>query len=315
MKIDRTYLTSELQHNRLKERRLRFLRAHQDAFDVEPNFIISLFEEAVLGIEVGCSIEPFCTVQKERLFADHFQVSGNTWPSSLTDIVKFLDRVETRVDVKLNRDLLYRFVALHIDSHKIIDNTIGIDLKTRKEDSCIKIHVHIKLEEEPEELVRTMLEIDGGSYSYELIQVLLKSTLVIGFNIFLNGYSDVELWAFCLGDKVEAIPLNRGRYLKDYVQKLFSPKVNFLLEEASLLSVAFSKAKKAEPLLSFHYQDIEDIRKHFSFNSLGDRIMSFCESQYCITGPAVITTELELEKDRLEKFTLGYHTFDEECII
>ncbi len=177
-----TSLTSMFQHNRLKDRRLQFLRAHQDAFDVEPTFILSLFEEAVLGIEGNCSVEPFCNVEKNRLFAADFHVSneGHTWPRSLTDAVKFLDRVETKVGVKLNRDLLDRFVAVHIDSHKIINNTIGIDLRQRNEDSCIKVFMHLDYEEEAGELVRTALALDGGSYSSELLQVLLKSTIVIG---------------------------------------------------------------------------------------------------------------------------------------
>nr|ANA85200.1 BisF1 [Prochloron sp. LV5] len=306
-------IASELQHNRLKDRRLQFLRAHQDAFDVEPTLILSLFEEAVWGIEGNCGVEPFCTVEKERLFAAHFQVSNekHSWPGSLTDAIKFLDRVETQVGVKLNRDLLDRFVAVHIGSHKIINNTIGIDLRPKHEDSCLKVLMHLEFEEEPEELVRTALELDGGSYSPELLQALLKSTIAIGFNIFLNGYSDVELWPVCVGERHEGRKLNRGRYLKDYIQKNFSPKVNYLLRESGLLAVVFSKAKKADPVLSFHYEDIKDIRKSFSFNSLGDRIYDFWQTQDCITFPGVNVTESELEKARLEKFSLFYNKRDE----
>ncbi len=98
--------------------------------------------------------------------------------------------------------------------------------------------------------------------------------------------------------------------MKDYVQKFFSTKVNSLLRESAVLAVIFSKAKKAEPILAFHYEDIKDIRKYFSFNSLSDRIYSFFQTQDCINGPGVNVTELELEKDRLENFSLFYNKRD-----
>ena len=316
MIIDRTYLTSELERNRLRERGLRFLRAHQDAFDVEPNPILSLFEETVLGIESGAGLLSFCTVEKEHLFATHFAASGigYRWPNSLNYAVKFLDRVETGLGVKLNRDLLYQFSALHSDSNKIKNNALEIDLKPRQEDSCIKVLIAIKLEEESEELVSTALALDGGSYSPELIQVLLKSTLFIRFNFFLNGYSDIELSPACFELDNKQKP-NRSRYFKDYIRKSFSPKINYLLEESQFLLAAFSKEKKAEPLLSFIYRDIKRLREYLFFNSLGDRICSFFESQDCVDHIGVTATEAELEKDRLDNFTLYNQKWSNECII
>ncbi|WP_413166664.1 LynF/TruF/PatF family peptide O-prenyltransferase [Capilliphycus salinus ALCB114379] len=306
-------LTFMLQENHLKDRRVQFIQTHQQAFDVEPTFILSLFEEAVLGIEGTCGVEPMCHVEADQLFAVDFQVSNeeHTWPRSWTDAVKFLDKVESQIGVRLNRDLLEKFVAVHIGSHKIVNNTIGIDLRPRHEDSCIKIYMHIEFEEYPEELVRTAIELDGGSYSSDLLQVLLKSTIVIGFNMFLNGYSNVELWPAALGDKYKSHILNRGKYLKDYIQKKFSPKVNSILKKSTLLAVSFSKAKNVEPLLIFHSDDIKDIRKYFSFNSLGDRIYSFCLSQDCITSGGVVLTESELEKNRLENFSIFYNERDQ----
>ncbi len=59
-------INSGFLHNYLREHRLRFMRAHRDAFDVEPSFPIPLFEEAVLGIEGLCGIEPNCDVEGDR---------------------------------------------------------------------------------------------------------------------------------------------------------------------------------------------------------------------------------------------------------
>jgi LynF/TruF/PatF family peptide O-prenyltransferase len=305
-------LTSMLKNNHLKARRLQFLRGHQEAFDVEPSFMLSLFEEAVLGIEETCGVESKCNVEKDQLFAIDFQVcndQGRTWPMSLTHAVKFMDKIESTVGVRLNRNLLEQFATLHMDSHKIENNTVGIDLRPKNEDSCIKVCLHLGSEEEPEELVRTALELDGGSYSPELLQVLLKSTIVIGFNLFLNGYSDIELWALAPGEQYEITNSDRGKYLKHYIQRNFSPKVNSLLKECTFFCVSFFHKK--EPVIIFHYEDTKEIPKNFFFNSLGDRIYSFCQGQDCMTYAGVAVTERELEKDRLENFSILYNQRDE----
>ncbi|WP_446396014.1 DUF5838 family protein [Coleofasciculus sp. E1-EBD-02] len=66
-----------------------------------------------------------------------------------------------------------------------------------------------------------------------------------------------------------------------------------------------------EPLLLFHYDDLNYIRKNFLFNNLGDRIYNFCQNQDCITYAAVAVTERELEKNRLDKFSFIYNKRDE----
>lgn len=47
------------------------------------------------------------------------------------------------------------------------------------------------------------------------------------------------------------------------------------------------------------------------FNSLGDRIYSFCQSQDCMNYAGVAVTERELEKERLENFSILYNQRDE----
>ncbi len=304
--------TRIFKQNNLRERRLQFMRIHQDAFDLEPIFILSLFEEAVQSIEGACGVEPTCHVEGNQLFATNYQVSHeeHTWPISLNDAVKFLNKVESRVGIKLNRDLLKQFVEVHISSHKITNNTIGIDLRPKLENSCIKIYMHLELAEDPEELVRTALALDGGSYSPELLQVLLKDTVLIGFNLFLNGHSDVELWSGSPGGQGKDFSRNRGIYLTSYIQKHFSQKVISIFEASLFLIIHFPKTK-VEPSLSFHIRNIRDLKKYVLFNSLGNRIYDFIISQDCVTYAALTVKERELNSYRLENFSFSYNKRDQ----
>jgi LynF/TruF/PatF family peptide O-prenyltransferase len=300
-----------LQNNRLKDRRLQFIRTHQEAFDVEPTFPLPLFEEVILEIEGPCGIESSCKVEGSRLLAGRFDVGNavrKSWPKSLTYTFRFLDKIENRLGVRINRDSFEQFAAAHIGSHKIMDNTIGLHLGSKQEDSSVMLYIHLDREEDPEELARTAIALDGGYYSDELTQVLIRDTMVIGFELFFDGRSHVELFP-CAPAQPGALG-NRGKYLTPYVQKYCSQKVNSIFRGSYFLLASFSKAY-ATPVLWFYFHNVKDIPKYFIFNSLGDRIYDFCQSQSCIIYVCVAVTETELENNRLENFCFYYDQYDE----
>ncbi|MEG4851139.1 LynF/TruF/PatF family peptide O-prenyltransferase [Microcoleus sp. B5-D4] len=303
-------ITSVFSPDYLREQRLRFMRTHQDGFDVEPSFPIPLFEEAVLKIEGSCGVEPTCNVEGNRLFAGDFQVAnyGHTWPRSLTDASNFLDKIESRVGVKINRHLLDQFSALYIGSSKIENNTIGIDLRPTLQDSLIKIYMHIHPGESNGDLVMTAIALDSAKYSAELTEVLLRDVVVIGFNLFLDGRSNIEIWAGSPGGKYQTQE-NFGRYLAAYIQKRSSRKVNSIFNVSDSISASFSR-EKIEPLFHFHFFDIKDIPQYFAFNSLGDKIYDFCQSQDCVTYAGITAKARDLESIRLENYGFFYNQSD-----
>lgn len=303
-------MNSVFQQNYLREQRLRFIRTHREAFDVEPSFPLPAFEESVFEIEGICGVEPTCNVEGNLLFAGDFQVSnyGHTWPRSLTDALQFLDKVESRIDVKINRNLLEQFSALYISSNKIENNTIGIDLRPTLQDSLIKIYMHIHPGEGNEELVRTAIALDGAKYSLELTEVLIRDVMVIGFNLFLDGRSNVEILAGSPSRKYQ-IPGTFGKYFTAYIKKNFSGKVISLFNVSDVLAASFSQ-EKIEPVLYFSFFNIKDIPQYFAFNSLGDRIYDFCQSQDCITCAGVMVKAQDLESSRLENYGFFYNKSD-----
>lgn len=101
------------------------------------------------------------------------RIYGHTWSRSLTDALQFLDKAESRIDVKINRKLLEQFSALYISSNK---------------------------------------------------------------------------------------------------------KVISLFNVSDVLAASFS-LERIEPVLYFTFLNIKDIPQYFAFNSLGDRIYDFCQSQ------------------------------------
>ncbi|VXD25897.1 LynF/TruF/PatF family peptide O-prenyltransferase [Planktothrix paucivesiculata] len=306
-------MLQNIQNNRFKDRPIEFIRSHQEAFDVEPIFPIPLFEEVILELEGVFSVKPSCKVEGSRLLAGRYETGilpmRKTWPQLLTHTFKFLNKIESRVGVCINRESFEQFAAVHIGSDKIMDSTIGVHLGSKLEDSSVMMYIHFDTEQDCEELAKTAIALDGGHYSDELTQVLIRDMVVIGFELFFDGRSHVEL---CPVAPAQPGALGiRGKYLTPYIQKYFSQKVNSIFRGSHLLKICFSKAY-ATPVLGFYFKNLKDIPKYFRFNSLGDRIYDFCQSQSCIMVPAVFATEAELEKSRLEKFDFYYIRW-EEC--
>lgn len=305
-------LDNLFQQINLRERRLQFVRTHLEAFDVEPIFPIPLFEEAIIGIEGSCGIESSCKVEGSQLLAGRFEVCndiGKTWPESLTHAVKFLDKIESRLDISINRKPFEQFSAAHLDSNKIVNNTIGIHLGSKLEDSSVTLYIHLDHNQDPEELIRTAIALDGSHYSDELTQVLIRDTIIIGFELFFDGRSFIEI---CPGAPAQPGTLgSRGKYLTPYIKKHFSEKINSLFRESFILMPSFSKAS-VKPVLWFYFLETKTIPRLFSFNSLGDRVYNFFQSQSCIVDASIAVTETELEKSRLENFCF-YYTQRDAC--
>ncbi|BAY89765.1 MULTISPECIES: LynF/TruF/PatF family peptide O-prenyltransferase [unclassified Tolypothrix] len=297
--------TPAFQHSILQERRLRFMRSHQEAFDVEPEFPLPLLENLAQALGSRCVVELSCKVESNQLFAARINICyRDAWPQSLGQSLKFLDEVESRVGIQINRDLLQQFLAVHINSNKILWNTTGIDLRPNVEDSSVKIHIGIDPNQDTEELVMTAIGLDGSQYSPELIQVLLKDSYMIGFDFFLNGRSEVELYTSCPGGKQQLVG-NQGIYLKSYAKRNFSEKVFYLLEACDLFMAGFSKAN-TEAVIYFGFNNIEDMPKYFLFTSLGQRIYDFCRSQGAGPLPCVGVTQKDLESHHVENLRFYY---------
>ncbi|MEQ8756395.1 MAG: LynF/TruF/PatF family peptide O-prenyltransferase [Coleofasciculus sp. G1-WW12-02] len=295
----------------LRERRLQFLRTHLDAFEVEPVFPLPIYEEVLLQMEGICGVESTCQVVGNQLFAGCFDVSdiGTDWRLSIDRQLQFfLGKVESRVGIKFNCNLLEQFVGIHRGSSQILDASLGLHRYPHLKDSFVKICFHLDPKTDPGELVKTAMAIDGSCYSLELTQVLLKDTFIIAFNLFFDGRSEIELYPGAPGGK-HGEQGHWGQDLTLYIRKHFGKKVNDLFSVSNIVAASFSRAK-AEPILHFSFTNIKEIPNSFRFNNLGNRIYSFCESQDCIAYAIVGATEKNLESSRLEHFYFSYNRYD-----
>ncbi len=202
-------LTSVTQHNLLREQRLQFIRAHQNAFDVEPIFPLQLFEDFVGGVEGDCTIEASCKVEVDKLIASRFLLffpnQTQSWTNKLAQSLKFFRQVESRADVRLNYDLLHKFLGNDFDFSKMTSFSTGIDLRKNLADSSLKMH--IRIDNYPEKLA-TVLALDSSINPRILHKILLRFISGIGLDFYLDGTTNQQLLSesrnasICLGRRI-----------------------------------------------------------------------------------------------------------------
>jgi len=305
-------LDQSWEQTKWRECRLQLVRSHLEAYDVERVFPIPLFEEAILEIEGTCGVDSSCKVESNQLWAGRFEVSndiGVAWPQCLNYTVKFLDKLESYLGVIIKRQAFDQFCATYVNSRKIVNNTIGIHVDYNIKNSSVRLYFHLDYEQDPEELVRTAMTLDQRFYPEALTQILLRETIGIGFELFFDGRSVIEICAAAPAISGNLGP--KGSYITPYIEKHFSEKVNSLFRKSDIILLNYS-GDSTDPVLCFYFTsaEVKNISTLFSFNDLGDRIYSFVKNQDCVADATVVVTEKELEKSRLENFCFHYTRTD-----
>lgn len=292
-------LSTVIQDNHLGEQKLQYIRAHQDAFDVEPVFPIQLFEEFVVSVKSNCQIEASCKVEADKLIASRFvlffQDPDRQWQKHLTQAISFLHQIERRVEVNFNYDLLQNFIGNDFDFSKITMLTIGIDLRSNLADSSLKMHIGIEKYPEKIQTAASLAKIN----SVKLDPVLLQTVSHIGFDFFFNGRSEIELYARLDREQLHS------QTVKAFLKKNFPPAVLKPFEVSTYFYVGLSKANSS-PVL-YYCLEKKDLLNYFKLNDMGYKVHSFYQQQATRPQMWVGVTQKELEKNRIDNIRLYYY--------
>ena len=311
-------LTSIIRQNHLREQRLQFIRAHQNAFDVEPSFPLQLFEDFVVGVEGDCTIEASCKVEFDKLIASRFLLflndSTQSFASKIAKALNFFHQVEKRVNLKINYDLLQQFMAAdsRFDFEKV--HTLlscGIDLRSDLSEASLKMHFRIDSDQQDAEasleLVESALTLSNPDrYSLELwdtfSQLIPKYKLIslIGFDFYLNGHSDIELYLEIMEEDFQRPEI------RNLLQQSFSESVLAPLKNADIFYIGLSQAN-ANPVLYFRLKRKQDLLTNFRVNSAAQRVHSFYQQQVTLPHIWVGVAEQELQNSWIENIRLYYH--------
>jgi LynF/TruF/PatF family peptide O-prenyltransferase len=290
-------MTSDIQKLLLRDRRLHFISNHRAAFEVEPLYPLEIFDNFVANFDGDCTIEASCKIESDKLIAGRFLIFFlEQFEERLGKILDIFRQVESRADVQINYDLLHKFFGKSFDFSKVKRLTTGVDLRNNLADSSLKMH--IVLESYPEK-VDTALALDGNT-SASLRSIELESVSLIGFDFYLNGRSEIELYTGLAEEQFQQPET------QTFLKQIFPPPVLQPLKAADFFYVGLSKANAA-PVLYYNLKEQKDLLNYFAINDTAQKVHTFYQHQAILPSMWVGVTQQELQKSRIENIRLYYY--------
>jgi len=291
---------STFQESLTQEQKLRFIKAHREAFEVEPLYPLDIFQDFITKINGINSMEASCKIEGDRLQAARFLAfSSQQIERKLAEILSFFRQVESRVYVQLNYDLLQKFLGKSFDFSKVGIITTGVDIRSNIADSSLKIHFRIDDHPEKMEKIETALALDGNN-SPTLRWIALHAVPLIGFDFYLNGRSEIELYCEFTEEQFQQ------PHIQAFLKQSFPPFVLEPLEVSSVFYIGLSK-DNPNPVLYYELKDKKDLLSYFLINDTAQRVHAFYQNQAILPSMLVGVAQQELQKTRIEQIRLYYY--------
>lgn len=281
-----------------REKRLRYFNEHKRAFDVEDWYVLEKFETFMKDQKHECLIDCGIKINLDRIHAGRFTViylpkEGNQ-KDKIVGAVNFLGEIESRVEAKLNYQLINNFLK-DIDFNKIINIFVGVDARPEIVDSRLKLFISI--ENYPEKIEEAIKLCGDRLQTADIRSLIFDNQLVVGFDFYLNGSTAIEVYPLLVERD-----LHRAE-VRELLGKMLPSKALKLLKNCRMLQIGFSKANDSKVLY------FTPIHPNIFVESLENEMAKKVNAYYrhkTIIGLAVAIPELELRKESIQRLNLYY---------
>ncbi|MBD2613212.1 LynF/TruF/PatF family peptide O-prenyltransferase [Nostoc punctiforme FACHB-252] len=234
------------------ERYLEYIGKHKLAFDIyEDLYPLKLFEDFVeVEAKKRGLFYILSNVDKDEIYPARFclrfpsleeaQLLYNP-QQQLQTALNFFRQVESRPEVKLNYHHIQQFFGSISDFQGIILMAVAIDARTVITESRLKLYVWLK---NAPEKVETAIALCGDSPT--LRAFLVNDKLQVGFDLFFNGESEIEVYPIISQDELQQF------HIRDRIIPLLPPRALPLLQQCAVFQVGFSEANESN-ILYFDY--------------------------------------------------------------
>ena len=276
-----------------------YIGIHKQAFDVETFYPLDIWEDFVDQIEniaENCVLESGCKIDQDKLYPARFAINCELQNlSQLKVIYKFFQEVESRIDVQINYSLIQDFFGHDFDFSKMVEFAIGVDARRELAESKLKIALTIR--DYPEKL-ETAICLNGG-LNRTIENLIMSNSLHLGFDLSLNGKSEMELYPYIRKTKFQQIDV------QNRLAEVLSPQALQPLPACSRICVGLSKGN-TEKIMYYYLENINDFLNYFTPNDTAYRVHAYYLHQQPIREMCVALPESQLLARKVEKMNLYY---------
>jgi len=272
---------------------LYYINQHKQAFTVEPVYPLQLFE-AFVARSPDWGLECSCKIEGERLEATRFNIFRKVPNAShYASVMDFFEQVAVRSPIRLNYNLLREFLGHDFDFSKVMEILAGVDL--RKELGQSRLKFWLVIEKYPERLARAIGLCKPGE---ELkILPLEELILVVGFDLFLNGRSEIEMYPNIDEDWLKQPGIQKRLSL------MLAKQTLDLTDSCWALGIGISQANP-EKILYYRTRDPDNFIPGLR-NDLANRVQAFYRHQP-VKGCIIGLRESEIIAKKIENINFYY---------
>lgn len=280
--------------------KLHSIGAHKKTFEIESLYPLNIFEQLVA--ETGeCGLEFSCKIERDQIYPARINLSyreDQNFADSFKQILSFFHQVAGRAGVKINYKLLQKFLGNNFDWSKVERLITGVDLRQDVSNSRLKLVIRIK--DYPEKIeTAAALNRDGDTQGFR--KLLIYSVLVVGFDFYLDGRSEIELYPEIKKEDFQQI------YVQQRLLEVLSPTALRPLEDCSVMGVGFSKANPNNKIIYYYLEEKNNFLNYFYPNDLARKVHAFYQQQPVSDGMWIGLPERELRGGIIQNINLYYN--------
>ncbi len=256
------------------EENLRYIGEHKRAFDIEYLYPIDIFEDFVQKQKWGCGIYCCCNIDRDRLYPARFDLSFDRilldkghLQHDFKAALSFLHRVEERPGVKLDYHLLQQFIGAGLDPNRFKWINVGVDAQTQLNDSRLKLYITIENYPEKE---ATAIALCGENRDWA--KLLVSHQLLIGFDFFLDGRTDIELYPTFGPEDLQRADV------QTYLRSILPARALPLLDKCPSFQMGISKSNESDALYFNHPIDPNDFVDNLG-NEMAKKVHGYYRNQ------------------------------------
>lgn len=275
--------------------KIHYIGTHKSAFDIDYLYPLDIFEQFV-ETTGKCLIECSGKIKQDKLYPARFnlQFSDRHYADNLNAVLNFFSKVEARVDIHFNYELLQQFLGNDFDFSKVRTILTGVDLRHELSESRLKIFIRISDYPEKIDIAK---QLHGDSP--ELERLIRYDTLQIGFDFHFDGRSAIELYPEVKKDEFKQIKVRQK------LEEILSPEALKPLAISDTMGIGFSKANEANVLYYF-LENYQEFLNYFPVNDTARRVHNFYLQQQGSKKMWVALSESELIAGKIENINLYY---------
>lgn len=203
-----------------RNKNIHYIHEHKRAFQSTSLYPLDIFERFVEKAK-GWGLECSCKIGENSLDSIRFNLFYNN-PSSeqFSSAIDFFRQVEARDDVSLDHQSIQQFLGNDFDFNKIVQILVGVDL--REQFAASRLKLWFVLQNYSEKLEKAIALCEPPEEIRLLVAHL--NLVVVGFDLYLNGCSAIELYPRILQNDLE------NADLREQLKKIMSPSTLELLQ-------------------------------------------------------------------------------------